>query len=319
MRHVFILNPAAGKREAALARVPEIAASCDAAGCAYTLRYTAAPGDATRFACEEEAHGDAVRLYACGGDGTLLEVLAGLTPGSAVEVAHIPCGSGNDFVRNYGGTAPFLSVATMLRASAIPVDGICCERAGEPPRYALNVAATGMDAAVAYHMAGFRRWPLIKGGLAYDLALAKVFCSKLGCSLTVEMETTEGVVKVSGRYLFALCANGQYYGGGFHSAPMALPDDGLLDFVLVEHMSRARMLKLVSKYKTGTHLGQPEVHTWRGTAMTVQIDRPAPATLDGECFLTDRWRVSVCPGAYRFVLPEGATLPRAATVTGGVR
>lgn len=309
MRHVFILNPAAGKKQAARALAPMIETACRDAGCDFSLRYTQAPDDATRMAREEAARGDAVRLYACGGDGTLLEVLSGLTPGSTVEVAHIPCGSGNDFVRNFGSSAPFLSIPTMLTAPAAPTDGICCEMAGQPPRYALNVAATGMDAAVAHHMKEFRRWPLVSGSMAYDLALAKVFFSKLGCSLTVEMETTEGPVRLSGQYLFALCANGQYYGGGFHAAPTALPHDGLLDFVLVETMSRPRMLSLIPKYKAGTHLGLSGIHHWRGMSMTVKIDQPTPVTLDGECRLTDEFRVSVCPAAYRFVLPEGVATP----------
>lgn len=309
MRHVFILNPAAGKGQAALALTEQIEAACRKAGCDYAIYRTAAPGDATRLAREEAAAHATVRLYACGGDGTLLEVLAGITPGSTTEIAHIPCGSGNDFVRMFGKTAPFLSIASMLEAPAVPIDGICCEPEGEAPRCALNIAATGMDGAVAYEMAQFKRWPLIKGSMAYNLALVKVFFSKVGCVLSADIETTEGTVSVSGRYLFALCANGQYYGGGFHSAPNAVPNDGLLDFVLVDAIPRLRMLQLLPKYKAGTYEGEPEIHVWRGTSMTVQFEKPTPASLDGECFLTSRWRLSVRPNAYRFVIPADAVLP----------
>ena len=302
MRHIFILNPAAGKHSPAQALIPEIEAVCREAGCEYEIVQTEAPGDATRIAKQYAAAGK-VRLYACGGDGTLLEVLQGITLGSETELAHIPCGSGNDFVRMLGGAAPYLVLRDMVRAKAVPMDGILCETA-DRVSYALNVAATGMDAAVGYNMVRFKRLPGVSGPMAYNLSLVKVFLGKLGCRLTVELETENGVVRTSGEYLFALCANGQYYGGGYRGAPNAQPNDGLLDFVLVEKMSRLRMLKLLPLYKKGLHGGRRGIHMWRGKSMTLQIDRPAPATLDGECFVTDRWRVSVQPNAYNLVVPE---------------
>ncbi|MBO5797443.1 MAG: hypothetical protein J6R77_03740, partial [Clostridia bacterium] len=130
----------------------------------------------------------------------------------------------------------------------------------------------------------------------------------------VEMDTTDGKVTVEGRYLFALCANGQYYGGGYNGAPTARPDDGVLDFLLVEKMSRLRMLKLLPKYKAGTHLGKKGVHLWHGTAMRVQVDKPMPVTLDGECVFTDRFDLRILPGAYRMVFPPSVA-PKAEPAT----
>lgn len=315
MKHLFILNPAAGKHQSALALEPAIIAACEAAGCSYEILHTKAPGDATRFTEEAVAAGGPVRIYACGGDGTLLEVMTGLVPGGQAEFTHIPCGSGNDFVRMFGGNEPFLNLEEMVRADTYPVDGIECTWGEGKSRRSLNIAATGMDATVAHHMARFKRWPLVSGPMAYNLALVKVFFGKLGSSLKVEMDTADGPVTVEGRYLFALCANGQYYGGGYNGAPLARPDDGVLDFLLVEKMSRLRMLNLLPKYKAGTHLGKKGVHLWHGTAMTVHTDKPTPVSLDGECFLTDRFSVRILPGAYRMVFPPAVAPKReAATV-----
>lgn len=314
MRHVFILNPAAGKRQPALALIPEIEAACQKAGVEYALRQTTAPGDATRIAAEECAAGD-VRLYACGGDGTLLELLEGITPGSDAELAHIPCGSGNDFVRMLGGNEAFLNIRDMIAAPAVPVDGILCEAEGKAPRWALNVAATGMDAAVAYDMARFKRLPGISGPMAYNVALVKVFFSRLGCRLNVQLETEEGPVSLDDRYLFALGANGQYYGGGWHSAPFAQPDDGMLDIVLVKKISHLQVLRLLPRYKNGTYAGMKEFFTCRATAMSVKADRPVPVTLDGECFLTDNFRISIRPGAYRMAMPTSVIVARHAAAT----
>ncbi len=305
MKHVFILNPAAGKHAPALELIPRIRAVCETQGLDFDIVETTAPGDATALARKAIAEtAGSVRLYACGGDGTLLEVLTAVEPHSHTEFAHIPCGSGNDFVRMLGGAAPYLELEEMVTAESYPMDGILCTYGEGQQRRSLNVAATGMDADVAYHMVKFKRWPLVSGSMAYNLALVKVFFGRLGCPLTIDMETTDGVRHMEGSFLFALCANGEYYGGGFRGAPTARPDDGELDFVLVEKMSRARILKLLPKYKKGTHGGARGVHFFRGSAITVKTVRPMPVTLDGECVLTDRFRAELQKGAYRMVMPR---------------
>ena len=305
MKHVFILNPAAGKHAPALKLAPHIGEVCQKYGLDFEILETTAPGEATVLA--EKAileTADTVRLYACGGDGTLLEVLTAIPPYSTTEFAHIPCGSGNDFVRMLGGAAPYLELEDMVTAEAYPMDGIVCTYGEGTVRRSLNIAATGMDAEVAYHMARFKRWPLVSGSMAYNLALVKVFFGRLGCHLTAEMETLDGVQRIEGNFLFALCANGEYYGGGYHGVPTARPDDGQLDFVLVEKMPRARILKLLPKYKKGTHQGERGVHFFRGNAITVKTARTMPVTLDGECVLTDRFRAEIETAAYRMVIPH---------------
>ncbi len=311
MRHIFIVNPAAGKNAPATALVPRIREVCEAHGCRYEILETTAPLEAITL-CREAilAAGETVRLYACGGDGTLLEVMTAIEPGSDTELAHIPCGSGNDFVRMLGGAQPYLDLEAMVTAKAYSIDGILCTYGEGESRCSLNVAATGMDAEVAYHMAKFKRWPLVSGSMAYNLALVKVFFGRLGCRLTVEMETEKGKVKADGNFLFALCANGEYYGGGYHGVPTAVPDDGVLDFVLVEKMSRLRILRLLPKYKKGTHKGECGVNFYRGTAIRVQADRVMPVTLDGECVLTDRFCATVQKDAYRFVMPAAIAAHR---------
>lgn len=311
MKHVFILNPAAGKHAPALALVPHIRAVCEKHALDFDIVETKAPGDATRLSENAIAEtAGAVRLYACGGDGTLLEVLTAIAPYSNTEFAHIPCGSGNDFVRMLGGAAPYLELEDMVTADAYPMDGIVCTYGEGQVRRSLNIAATGMDAEVAYHMAKFKRWPLVSGSMAYNLALVKVFFGRLGCHLTVDMETADGVQRREGNFLFALCANGEYYGGGYHGVPTARPDDGALDFVLVEKMSRARILQLLPKYKKGTHQGERGVHFFRGRAITVKTTRPMPVTLDGECVLTDHFRAEIENHAYRMVIPHSVANTR---------
>ena len=61
-------------------------------------------------------------------------------------------------------------------------------------------------------------------------------------------------------------------------------DDGLLDIVLIDTVSRLKILNFVSRYKRGEHLDLPFVHVFKGNKMTVVSDKPVVICADGECF-----------------------------------
>ena len=72
MRHVFLINPAAGKYDRTGEFTQTIRAACE--GLDYEILVSRAPGDCTHIAQAAASSGEPVRLYACGGDGTLNEV-----------------------------------------------------------------------------------------------------------------------------------------------------------------------------------------------------------------------------------------------------
>ena len=220
------------------------------------------------------------------------------------------CGPANDYVRTFGGAELFHRVEALIEGRATAVDAIRCTRetAGNT-LLSLDICAIGMDADVAYKMVKYKGWPLVGGQTAYTLAIADVFCHRFGHALHLSMETAEGTVEQEGRFLFALAASGQYYGGGYRGAPEALPDDGMLDFVLVDVVGRLEALRFLKHYKRGTHGRLPYVHMWRGRRMTATAAEPVVTTVDGECFRERRVSFEVLPGAYRFVLPAGCLSP----------
>ena len=114
MKHIFIINPAAGKENAS----EKICAALDAMSKSvdYEIYQTQAPGDATAYIrnyCMNST--ERMRFYACGGDGTLNEVVNGLVGFEHASLGCYPCGSGNDFVKYYGGKKHFLNVESKLR------------------------------------------------------------------------------------------------------------------------------------------------------------------------------------------------------------
>ena len=172
----------------------------------------------------------------------------------------------------------------------------------------LNIACLGMDADVAYKMVKYKHWPLISGPMAYNLAIVDVFFHRLGNKLSVTMDTTHGTVKRDGRYLIALAASGQYYGGGFHGAPMARPDDGLIDFILIKAIPRLKILQFISKFKKGEYMEYDFCEHFRGTSMHIQSERDVIIALDGECSKHRDIRFALCDHTVRFVMPASGAV-----------
>lgn len=304
MRHVFILNPVAGKNQSALALKDKIIAYFTAhPELEYSIRLTDGVGAATRIAREECESGH-VRLYACGGDGTLQETAAGIPIGRTdVELTVIPCGSGNDFVRTFGGGEPFCDLADLVEGVAVPIDAIDC---GD--RISLNIAAIGLDAAVGLKMQKYKSWPGVSGSMAYNIAVIDAVCHPIGVDMEIEIDSADGVICRKGKYLMTLGANGRYYGGGYQGAPTAVTDDGRLEFVLVKKISRFQIPFILGKYKAGKHEGVKCIETIRGTAMRVKAAKSMVCTIDGECFTTDYIGFAVIPNAYRLTLPASVAV-----------
>ena len=301
MRHVFILNPAAGKKKGALSLIPEIEALFSRYDLEYAIHITDAPGQATALAQAEVAKGDPVRLYACGGDGTLLEVASGMADAPHAELACVPCGSANDFIRFMPDKDRFHDLARLVAGTARRVDAIRCNE-----KLSLNLCCLGVDADVGARMVKYKHLPLVSGPMAYNLALVNTFFRPLGRKLRITMETTQGKVEREGIFMFALAANGQYYGGGYHGSPLSQPDDGLLDFVLIHKISHLRVLAILGKYKRGEHLGLDCCESFRGTSMEIVADTPAIVNADGECMEDTRVRFEILPAAVSFVFPSAA-------------
>ena len=306
MQHVFIVNPAAGKGQSACRWAQTAEAYCRAHAEKYRIYETTGPLDAQKYVHDRACAGEPTRFYACGGDGTLAEVATGAQHIPDAEVACVPCGSANDYVRTYGNESDFRNIEALIRGKAMPVDAIDCNG-----RLSLDICAMGMDANVAYKMTRYKHLPLVSGPMAYQMAIADCFVHRIGCDLRVTMELEDGSARVEeGRFFFALAACGQYYGGGYRGAPSADPADGLLDFVLIEAMRRLRIPAFLKKYKRGEHMDLSVCRSARGRRMRVQASRPTVVTADGECFHAEDVTFSLIPQAVRFVLPRNLDSPR---------
>ena len=225
MQHIFIINPTAGKVDASVALIPQIHAAASRAGLHPTIEVTRRAGQARALAAQYAAGGEEVYLYACGGDGTLNEILQGAIDRPNAAIGCVPCGSGNDYVRNFGTQAQFLDLDAQLAAQPFAADVI-----RTPQGCGIDIYAAGIDAQVANGIPKWRRVPFCGGTTAYTLSILEAVCSTFRHRLRITADDRQ----LEDTFMMLAVCNGQQYGGGYCAAPHASMTDGLLDVVLLD-------------------------------------------------------------------------------------
>lgn len=127
MKHLFIVNPVAGGKDRREYVAEQARLALEGSEDAYELYVTTAPMDACAKIAAEAASGEELRVYACGGDGTLNECVNGAAGRSNVAVTHFPCGTGNDFIKMFGEEKTrFSDLADLVHGEVRPFDIIEC-------------------------------------------------------------------------------------------------------------------------------------------------------------------------------------------------
>ncbi len=306
VRHLFLVNPKAGVRSCAQAMIENIRRACsenpDCKDECFDIVLTQEKGDATRLAkkaCMDNP--GYTRIYACGGDGTLHEVINGVVGESEVAVCPIPIGSGNDFIRYFDTVSKeaFLDLPAALRGQEIVCDVLRC---GDV--YSLNNISLGLDAITAKRQSKVKKLPLISGSAAYKLALGYSFFTSMKNPVRFVVDGKELVIG-QGDVTLAVFGNGKWYGGGFKATPLASIQDGWMDFCTVPTISRLEFLKYVGDYQKGEHLKtMPKVYYTKCKKIQILADKPVDLQADGEAFCQTNPEIEVVPAAVRLVLPD---------------
>ena len=139
MKHLFIVNPVAGGKDRHEYVAEQARLALEGSADAYEVYITTAPMDACAKIKAEAASGEELRVYACGGDGTLNECVNGAVGHDNVAVTHFPCGTGNDFIKMFGEEKDrFFDLSDLVRGEVRPLDVMeCCGR------YAVNICSVG--------------------------------------------------------------------------------------------------------------------------------------------------------------------------------
>ncbi|MDO5441954.1 MAG: diacylglycerol kinase family lipid kinase [Bacillota bacterium] len=301
MKHIFIVNPAAGGGKAESKFLPMIIDACKAANVDYEIHRSLNKNDITSWVRQRAITGEPARFYACGGDGTVNDVMSGLVGYDKAELAIIPCGTGNDFVKNWTNNKKNLLIQELMNGKVIPVDVIQYKDS-----FAINMINIGADCDVVVEAKNLQN---LHGAAAYLVGALKVLPKgpvyRMRYSIDDEPE-------VEGDFLLMCIANGVYCGGGFKSCPIASVQDKLIDVCLVKPVGGPKIVPLMLKYRAGKHLTDPELQdliiyrqcrSFKLTAL-----KPVNLSKDGEVEEFDQAEFKIYPNSVNLVIPQSSEL-----------
>ena len=306
MKHLFIINPAAGSRDRTEYYSRQIHDACGKRGLDYEIRVSDAPGGCARLAREAAQTGEEYRLYACGGDGTLNEVASAAAGCPNVAVTVFSGGSGNDFVKLFDDPQAFFDLERLLDCEEAEFDMIRCN-----DDLALNICSVGLDARIGTDVANYKRIPLLHGFRAYAVSTVVNLFRGIAEHYVVEVNGE----RIDREHTFVCVCNGRFYGGGFNPVPEADPTDGELDVLLVEKVSLLQVPGVIGKYKNGRYKELPHlVRHLKTKSIKIICDKPTPINLDGELRTAREVTMEVAQEKLRFFYPRGLSFAAKAPV-----
>jgi YegS/Rv2252/BmrU family lipid kinase len=291
-----IVNPYAGRWKTKAA-IPYVERACQAIGLDHELVVTEGPDHGIELA-REAAQAGFSPIVSAGGDGSVSEVVNGLLQaageGLAGPLGIIPLGSADDLA-NMLELEPEIEMACQViqQGRTRTIDVGCVNG-----RYFGNCSAIGLDPMVTITQAAMKR---IKGTPRYIVAALKAIASHKPWNARLVWDDGE----YEGQIALASVGNTPRTGGAFYMTPRAEPDDGYLDLVLVEEMSKLRLLRLLPTTFDGSHVERPGVTYVRTTHLSIECDPPTPIQADGEVFARSATHIkySILPHRLQVIVP----------------
>lgn len=271
MKYVFIINPASGKTDYDKIK-QNIMKTLENEN--YEIYETKAPKEATEIASRFKNEENTI-VYSVGGDGTLNEVVNGITEGKC-KLGIIPTGSGNDFYRTL---------------KEVQTENVRLDLGKINGRYFINIASVGMDAETCNNANKIKS--KIKIHSSYYLALIHTFLTFKSKSLKLKIDKNV----YAGDYIIAAICNGKYYGGGFKIAPVASFDDNHFDIYLVSKASKFKLIKILASLLKSEHEKYNEVRKYTGKNITITSENNLIVNIDGEITISKNIEIEMIEDA----------------------
>ena len=288
-----ILNPIAGSVKDPDALVEKLRSLPG-----ISVKVSARRGSASRFARTALKNGCDI-IVAAGGDGTLNEVINGIGEQTGqIRIGLIPLGTGNDFARTLGlpnDVDQCIELILAGRTRAIDLVRVTSDRV----RHFVNVSAGGFSGLVNEKLT-----PKMKktwGPLAYVRSAAAALPELRAYLTRIALDDQE---TLSESLYNVIVGNGRYVAGGIPIAPEAVPDDGLLDLVLIPERPVADLALLAPQILMGNHLSSASIIYRRAAKISVNSKPGMWFNVDGELVGNEPAVFEVLPRALQFVVGE---------------
>ena len=300
MKHIFIFNPQAGGGIGEKKYLPEIMKAVKSANLDYEIHRSLGAAEITSYVKRKCEEGGDVRFYALGGDGTVHDVMSGLACQKNAQLAIIPCGTGNDFVKNWTNCKN-TNIEDAINGTVISIDAV---KYGDS--YSINMINIGADCDVVVEAGKIEQF---HGAINYLIGALKILPKGPVYKMRYSIDDGE---EIEGDFLLMCIANGQFCGGGFKSCPKASINDGYIDLCLVKPVGGLEIIPLMMKYRTGAHLTHPKTQELliykKCKKFKLTAIEPVNVSNDGEVSEFTSAEFEIVPNAINLVIPRGSEL-----------
>ena len=265
-------------------------------GLGLDVGFTEGPKHATELASRAARDGRR-RFLSVGGDGTAAEVVNGLVASGVVsecELAILPLGTGNSFLRDFGITDLDLAIEAIARGRSRPVDVLRLMHEDGVIHF-INTMGTGFIA---------RAGELTNARFKF-LGAAGYVAAVLICIVRLQYE--DNTLRYAGaideaQTVLSSFSNSQYTGGSMKMAPRAQVADGLLDVVRAGPLRRAALVRAFARIFSGTHTDLEQV--WTRQVDRVEFVSPSSQAvlIDGDLYHLRPMAIDVLPSAIQLVV-----------------
>ena len=225
-------------------------------------------------------------LIAFGGDG-LISMCLQLVCSTSTALMVVPTGTGNDFSRSLGNlNKSEAEIFQFIRSNDCSVIDAAQVISDNRSTWYVQILSTGFDAGVN-KLANAIKWPRGKSKYTIALLLALFKFKPISYEIRTDQQT------LSLKAMLVVVANGKSYGGGMKILPHSSYEDGMLDLLYVNPVSKFTLLTIFPRVFNGSHINHPKVKTIR--AERFEILARTNAYADGEFVSTLPVKVQVFP------------------------
>lgn len=308
MKTIFIINDAAGKNSKNEKLKNEIRKAAEELQAEVEIYSTKGKGDATNFVKQYCEKNGAARFIACGGDGTLSEVVNGAISYENAEFGVIPMGTGNDFCRNFEN-CDFFNIALQILGKCEKCDAIKYSTYLEGKEiigYGVNMFNIGFDCNVVDTTNKVKQSTFLSGPLSYFVSIFINLINKKCTDLKIELD---GIPKYNGPLLLTCIANGCYCGGGIKSNPLAKFNDGLININIIKNVPSIKFISLLPSYMNGTFLSKSNIEKIVLSEKCSKVNvtpysKNIRICVDGDIIDASQIKFEAIHNAFNFVVPK---------------
>ncbi|MCR4869626.1 MAG: hypothetical protein K5889_09105 [Lachnospiraceae bacterium] len=303
VKHIFIVNPNAGnfskveQLRAVISKLPEQD---------YFIFTTRGPADETELVRQIQHYfvGYKLRIYCCGGSGTIRNVMNGIADLARVEIGFCPCGMTNDFLKVFGkDMEKFNHIENLIEGNAIPVDYIRTNHG-----VALNTFSTGMDSNILNGKDRYKTLTVFGQNVPYMLSMFRSSITTRARDYIIEMDGKD----LSCRSSQIIFGNGRVIGGNLYFTENADIEDGKANFFLANERGSLRLLPTAFALMKKQYRRLP-LYGKVGQATTISVRRrdgmPLEVDFDGEMvYGYSQWEAQIVHKGMNLIVPKGVMI-----------